>query len=386
MNATAVKLSAEIAKATGLAKPRRRRVLSLDPLESAKAADLRYVDDTAPGITRKPHGKNFRYFRADGSPVKDEATLRRIRSLVIPPAWTQVWICAAPDGHIQATGRDAKGRKQYRYHPRFREIRDETKYARILAFAQALPKIRDQVDKDLSRPGLPREKVLATVVRLLEITLIRVGNEEYARENASFGLTTLRTRHVDVAGSAIRFHFRGKSGIDHKLEVHDRRVAKVVARCSDLPGQLLFQYVDENGELRSIESADVNEYIRGIAGTAFTAKDFRTWAGTVLAAKHLQRSLVALEEATAATALKKNVVAAIKEVSSRLGNTVAVCRKCYVHPEIVGAYLDGKLVIDESPPETARTAPDFEQLSAYETAVLAFLHDRIGRVPVVQAA
>lgn len=386
MNAAAVKLSAQIAKATGLARPRRRRVLSLDPLESAKAADLRYVDDTAPGITRKSHGRNFRYFRADGSPVKDEATLRRIRSLVIPPAWTQVWICASPDGHIQATGRDAKGRKQYRYHPRFREIRDETKYARILAFAQALPKIRDQVDRDLSRPGLPREKVLATVVRLLEITLIRVGNEEYARQNASFGLTTLRTRHVDVTGSAIRFHFRGKSGIDHKVEVYDRRVAKVVARCSDLPGQLLFQYVDDNGELRTIESSDVNEYIRGIAGTAFTAKDFRTWAGTVLATKHLQRTLESVEETRAGTVLKKNVVSAIKEVSSRLGNTVAVCRKCYVHPEIVGAYLDGKLTIDESPPETARTAPDFEQLSAYETAVLAFLHSRLGRVPVVQAA
>lgn len=382
--ASAVKLSADIARVTGLAK-KRRRVLSLDPLESAKAADLRYVDDSSPGITRKAHGKGFRYLRPDGAALEDEETLRRIRSLVIPPAWTQVWICPSRDGHIQATGRDAKGRKQYRYHPRFRQIRDETKYARILAFARALPKIRAQVDADLSRPGLPREKVLASLVRLLEITLIRVGNEEYARENSSFGLTTMRTRHVDVTGTSISFHFRGKSGIEHKVMVHDRRVAKVVSRCSDLPGQLLFQYVDDEGKLCSVESSDVNEYIRAIAGAEFTAKDFRTWAGTVLAAKHLQRSL-GEEPRAAATVLKRNVVTAIKEVSSRLGNTVAVCRKCYVHPEIVGAYLDGKLAIDDTPPETARAAPDFERLSAYESAVLSFLHGRIGRVPVVQAA
>lgn len=382
--ASAVKLSADIARVTGLAK-KRRRVLSLDPLESAKAADLRYVDDSSPGITRKAHGKGFRYLRPDGAALEDEETLRRIRSLVIPPAWTQVWICPSRDGHIQATGRDAKGRKQYRYHPRFRQIRDETKYARILAFARALPKIRAQVDADLSRPGLPREKVLASLVRLLEITLIRVGNEEYARENSSFGLTTMRTRHVDVTGTSISFHFRGKSGIEHKVMVHDRRVAKVVSRCSDLPGQLLFQYVDDEGKLCSVESSDVNEYIRAIAGAEFTAKDFRTWAGTVLAAKHLQRSL-GEEPRAAATVLKRNVVTAIKEVSSRLGNTVAVCRKCYVHPEIVGAYLDGKLAIDDTPPETARAAPDLERLSAYESAVLSFLHGRIGRVPVVQAA
>lgn len=382
--ASAVKLSADIARVTGLAK-KRRRVLSLDPLESAKAADLRYVDDSSPGITRKAHGKGFRYLRPDGAALEDEETLRRIRSLVIPPAWTQVWICPSRDGHIQATGRDAKGRKQYRYHPRFRQIRDETKYARILAFARALPKIRAQVDADLNRPNLPREKVLASLVRLLEITLIRVGNEEYARENSSFGLTTMRTRHVDVTGTSISFHFRGKSGIEHKVMVHDRRVAKVVSRCSDLPGQLLFQYVDDEGKLCSVESSDVNEYIRAIAGAEFTAKDFRTWAGTVLAAKHLQRSL-GEEPRAAATVLKRNVVTAIKEVSSRLGNTVAVCRKCYVHPEIVGAYLDGKLAIDDTPPETARAAPDFERLSAYESAVLSFLHGRIGRVPVVQAA
>lgn len=383
--ASAVKLSADIARVTGLAKARRRRVLSLDPLESAKAANLRYVDDAKPGITRKAHGKTFRFFNADGSPIKSEETLKRIRGLVIPPAWTNVWICPSEDGHIQATGRDVKGRKQYRYHPRFREIRDETKYARIIAFAQALPKIREQIDKDLGLPGLPREKVLATVVRLLEITLIRVGNEEYARTNASFGLTTMRNRHVDVTGSAIRFHFRGKSGIDHKVEVHDRRVAKVVARCEDLPGQQLFQYVDDDGALCTIESSDVNDYIRAIAGAEFTAKDFRTWAGTVLAAKHLQRLIG--EEEISVTALKKNVVAAIKEVSSRLGNTVAVCRKCYVHPEILDAYLGKKLEIDESPPTTRRdAAAALASLSTYEGAVLAFLSHRLGKVPTVKAA
>lgn len=350
--------------------------LPLDPLESAKAADLRYVDDAKPGIRRLRRGKAFRFVHADGSAVKDEATSKRIRALVIPPAWTDVWICPSPNGHIQATGRDQRGRKQYRYHAKFRAIRDETKYARILAFAKALPKIRRQVDEDMARPGLPREKILATIVRLLELTLIRVGNEEYARENSSFGLTTLRDRHVDVTGSVVRFHFRGKSGVDHKLEVHDKRVAKIIARCTDLPGQLLFQYLDDDGTLATVESADVNAYIRGIAGDEFTAKDFRTWAGTVLAAKHLQRLMV--EEAISATALKRNIVAAIKEVSARLGNTVAVCRKCYVHPEILGAYLDQKLMIDESPPTTRRDATlALEKLSTYESAVLSFLHTRL---------
>lgn len=350
----------------------------IDPLESAKAADLRYVDDSGPGIQRRAHGKSFRYLKPDGTPVKEAATLGRIRSLVIPPAWTNVWICPSPDGHIQATGRDARGRKQYRYHPRFRQVRDETKYVRMLAFAKGLPKIRRRVDADLSLPGLPREKVLATVVRLLEITLIRVGNEEYARENASFGLTTLRNRHVDVTGSAIKFHFRGKSGVEHKLEVHDRRIAKVVARCSDLPGQVLFQYVDDDGRPCTIESAEVNEYIRSISGADFTAKDFRTWAGTVLCAKQLQRLIT--EEEISIAARKKNVVQAIKEVSGRLGNTVAVCRKCYVHPEVVGAYLEDKLHIGEAPPSTRRGDMSViaDQLFAYETAVLAFLHSRLG--------
>jgi DNA topoisomerase-1 len=355
---------------------------SVDPLASAKAADLRYVDDSGPGIRRQARGKGFSYRRDDGTHVRDAATLRRIASLVIPPAWTDVWICPSPIGHIQATGRDARKRKQYRYHPRFREVRDATKYERMLAFAATLPKIRAKVDEDLGKPGLVREKVLATVVRLLEVTLIRVGNEEYARENASFGLTTLRTRHVDVTGSSIRFRFRGKSRVEHTVEVKDRRVARVVARCTDLPGQLLFQYVDDAGEQCSIESADVNGYLREIAGADFSAKDFRTWAGTVLAAKALveidkagSEGETALE--LSATARKRNTVAAIKDVAARLGNTVAVCRKCYVHPEVVTAYLEGELQLDVVPPSVRSGDAPILTLSAEETAVLVLLEARL---------
>jgi DNA topoisomerase-1 len=347
--------------------------LPIDPLASARAVDLRYVDDSFPGIRRVPRGKGFSYRRADGSLVRDDKTLRRIKSLVIPPAWTNVWICPSADGHIQATGRDARGRKQYRYHPRFREIRDQTKYARMLAFAEVLPRVRARVDEDLGRPGLVREKLLATVVRLLEITLIRVGNEEYARDNASFGLTTLRTRHVDVQGSNVRFRFRGKSGIDHSVEVHDRRVARVIARCTDLPGQILFQYVDDDGARRSVESSEVNAYLREIANDDFTAKDFRTWAGTVLAATALHAVGEREREASAAT-LRKNVVQAIKDVAARLGNTPTVCRKCYVHPEIVNAYLEGELRLAMDSRAAADATPT---LGHGETAVLAFLKTRL---------
>ncbi|HVH47939.1 MAG TPA: DNA topoisomerase IB [Labilithrix sp.] len=379
---TVVRLTARLAKVSGLVRPRRRKPLPLDPLESAKAADLRYVEDSIPGIRRVPCGKGFCYRRPDGTLVRDVATLRRIGSLVIPPAWTKVWICPSEDGHIQATGRDARGRKQYRYHPRFREIRDQTKYERMLAFARVLPRIRAQVDADLGRPGLARDKVLATVVRLLEITLIRVGNEEYARENASFGLTTLRTRHVDVTGSSIRFRFRGKSGIEHSVEVHDRRVARVIARCTDLPGQILFQYVDDDGTRCTVESAEVNAYLRTISGDEFTAKDFRTWAGTVLAATALHKlHAVVTTETTelSATALKKHVVQAIKEVSTRLGNTASVCRKCYVHPEVVDAYLERELQLETAPPTLREAADQPPTLSADEAAVLAFLEGRLSR-------
>jgi DNA topoisomerase-1 len=284
--------------------------------------------------------------------------LSRIRALAVPPAWTDVWICPHDNGHIQATGRDAKGRKQYRYHRRWREVRDETKYEKTIAFAEALPRIREAVERDLGRPGLPREKVLATVVRLLEITHIRVGNEEYARKNKSFGLTTMRDRHVDVEGSLLRFHFRGKSGKDHDVGLRDKRLARIVKRCSDLPGDELFQYVAEDGQRRSIESADVNAYLRAIAGAEFTAKDFRTWNGTVLAARALREQRFETKREA-----NKNVAAAIKEVAERLGNTPSVCRKCYVHPAIVEAYVGGLLhgVADE------------------ETAVLALLRDLAAR-------
>src|SRR2546423_1625725 len=276
----------------------------LDPVIVAKAAGLRYVSDASPGIRRKRAGKNFSYIGLDGKPIHDQDELHRIRSLGIPPAWTDVWICPQPNGHIQATGRDAKGRKQYRYHPRWRAVRDETKYSRLIAFGEALPTIRARVEHDLGLPGLPREKVLATVVRLLETTLIRVGNEEYARQNRSYGLTTLRNRHVDVRGTELRFHFRGKSGKEHEVALHDRRLARVMRRLQELPGQELFQYVDEDGTRASIDSDDVNAYLREIAGEDFSAKDFRTWAGTVLCAVALRE----LDAASGEVEAKRNVV------------------------------------------------------------------------------
>jgi DNA topoisomerase-1 len=310
------------------------------PLESAKLAGLRHVDDTRPGIRRHRAGRGFRYTDSAGRPVGDAETLRRIRALVIPPAWTGVWICPTPTGHVQAVGRDARGRKQYRYHVRWRDVRSETKYTRMLAFARALPRIRARVERDLAQPGLPREKVLATIVRLLETTLIRVGNGEYARANNSFGLTTLRNRHVDVDGAALRFAFRGKGGKEHTVGVRDPRLARIVRRLHALPGRKLFQYVDTSGERRTIEAADVNTYLREVAGEEFTAKDFRTWAGTVLAA-------VALAEAgrpASAREAKRNIVRAIAQVATRLGNTPAVCRAGYVHPDLLHAYHDGVTV------------------------------------------
>ena len=309
------------------------------PVRSAQAAGLRYVSDQVPGFTRRRTGGGFRYVSGEGRAVRDPATLARIRRLAIPPAWEKVWICTRDDGHLQATGRDARGRKQYRYHPQWREVRDETKYGRMAAFGRALPRIRRRVARDLSLPGLPREKILATVVRLLETTFIRVGNEEYARENDSFGLTTLRNRQVKVNGSKIRFNFRGKSGVEHAIELDDRRMARIVKRVRDLPGYELLQYIDEQGERRAVESADVNAYIREAAGGEFTSKDFRTWAGTMLAAKAL-REAGAFESRTQAM---RNVNAAIESVAKLLGNTRAVCRRCYVHPAVIDAYLEGGL-------------------------------------------
>ena len=309
------------------------------PEHSARAAGLRHVTDARPGIRRQKLGGGFRYLDAQSRILRDAETLTRIRSLAIPPAWTDVWISPDERGHVQATGRDARTRKQYRYHFRWREVRDETKYDRMIAFATALGKIRRRTKLDLARPGLPREKVLAAAVQLLEKTLIRVGNEEYARANGSFGLTTLHNRHVDVRGRRVTFRFRGKSGREHVIDLADPRLAAVVRRCRELPGQELFAYFDDAGEIQRIGSADVNDYLREISGSDFTAKDFRTWAGTLLA-------LQALRERPAFSTLaegKRNVAAAIESVARTLGNTKAVCRKSYIHPALLDAYLDGTL-------------------------------------------
>ena len=306
-----------------------------DSVEAAEEAGLRYVSDEQPGYTRRAKGKNFEYLGTEGKIIRDEQRLLRIKRLAIPPAWTDVWICPSANGHIQATGRDARRRKQYRYHERWREVRDENKFDRLGQFAKALPKIRRRVSQDLKLPGLPRQKVLATIVRLLERTFIRVGNEEYARDNKSFGLTTMKNHHVKIKGAKVRFRFRGKSGRQHDVDVTDHRIAKVIAKCEDLPGQDLFQYLEENGEARDVTSQDVNEYLREIAGEDFTAKDFRTWGGTVLAAIALSKQ----EEFQTKNEAKSNIKTAICAVAEVLGNTPAVCRKCYVHPLIVEAYL-----------------------------------------------
>jgi DNA topoisomerase-1 len=311
-----------------------------DPVASSRLAGLRYVTDARPGIARTRRGKGFRYVAADGAVVRDQATLARIRSLVIPPAWKDVWICPLANGHLQATGRDARGRKQSRYHPRWREVRDETKYERMKAFAEALPAIRRQVEHDLSLPGLPREKILATIVRLLETTFIRVGNQEYARQNRSYGLTTMRNRHVDVTGATVHFKFQGKSGVHHTIDLNDRRLARIVKRCLDVPGYELFHYLDDSGAHHAVDAADVNDYLRSIASEQFTAKDFRTWAGTVLACSTLRE----IGEFASVTEARRNVVRAIATVAERLGNTPSVCRKCYVHPTVIACYLDGVMI------------------------------------------
>jgi len=311
----------------------------IEPEASARAAGLRYVSDALPGIARRPARAGFRYVDADGAAVRDRTVLARIRALAIPPAWTDVWICPRDDGHVQATGRDARRRKQYRYHERWREVRDESKYGRLIEFGRALPRIRRQVARDLARAGMPRQKVLATLVRLLETTFVRVGNEEYARENESFGLTTLRERQVRVDGARLRFRFRGKSGVPHEIALTDRRIARIVSHLQELPGQELFQYVDDEGSTRSIESADVNAYLKSIAGGDFTSKHFRTWAGTLLCARALRR----LPPPPSPTAGKREVAAAIQAVARELRNTPAVCRKCYVHPAVVSSYMDGRL-------------------------------------------
>jgi DNA topoisomerase-1 len=335
--------------------------VAVDPVESAQAAGLRYVSDTQPGIRRKRAGKGFAYVGTDGKTIRDAKELARIRALAVPPAYTDVWICLSPNGHIQATGRDARGRKQYRYHPKWREVRDETKFGRMLAFSEALPRIRTRVERDLGRPDLPREKVLATVVRLLECTCIRVGNDEYAKANRSFGLTTLQDRHVEISGSSLSFEFRGKSGKVHKVDLNDRRLARIVQRCQALPGEDLFQYVDDDGVRQSIGSGDVNEYIREISGEEFTAKDFRTWAGTLLAVAALGEAGVFTTQRQA----KSNVLGAIDRVAKQLNNTRAVCRKYYVHPAVFETYLAGTMeeALKNGTRESAKSALADEEAS-----------------------
>jgi DNA topoisomerase I len=342
------------------------------PTSSARSAGLRYVSDTDPGIVRVRVGKGFRYRDARGRRVTNTATLARIRGLVIPPAWERVWICTSPRGHIQVTGRDARGRKQYRYHPRWTETRDDSKYGRLVAFARALPVIRRRTARDLKAPPLSRMRVLATVVRLLETTSIRVGNEEYARANGSYGLTTLQDRHVTVKGSKIRFRFRAKSGVLQTIDLDNAALAHSVKKCQDLPGQTLFQYLDDAGRRASVGSADVNAYLRDVTGDEFTAKDFRTWAGTVIAACAL-RAIALREPADTPNerARKRHLVEAIDEVATRLGNTRAVSRRCYVHPQVLAAYMKGR-TISGSATVTGGTAPR-SRLGADERAVLTLL-------------
>jgi DNA topoisomerase-1 len=309
---------------------------TLDPVIAAKAAQLRYVTDAAPGIRRRRAGKGFAYAAPDGRPVRDPGVLARIRALAIPPAWTDVWICPDPEGHLQAVGKDARGRKQYRYHPRWREVRDETKFEHMLTFGRVLPKLRRRLEADMQRPGLPREKVLAAVVRLMEHTLARVGNVEYAKQNGTRGLTTLRDRHVKVKGAEIEVKFRGKHGVQHHKVLTDPTLARIVKNCSDLPGEELFQYVDEDGARKVVTSQDVNDYLRELTGQQVTAKDFRTWAAT---------NLALLEIATSghARGTKKQVVRIVERVAAALCNTPTVCRKSYIHPRVLAAYADGEL-------------------------------------------
>jgi DNA topoisomerase-1 len=354
------------------AQPPRSATMSTTPAAPAAFAGLRHCSDDRPGITRRRAGRGFAYRDPDGAPIRDKEVLERIRRIVIPPAWTDVWICSWPNGHLQATGRDARGRKQYRYHARYRARRDHAKFERLIAFAKALPAIRAQVERDLGRPGLSREKVVAAVVRLLELTLIRVGNDEYAKLNRSFGLTTLRNRHATVEGTAITFRFRGKSGQRHEVGLRDRRLAGVVRRCRDLPGQELFQYVGDDGQPQDVASDDVNAYLGAIV-PGITAKDFRTWAGTVLA----YRALRAGGKGATDKEKQRNVTAAIRATADNLGNTAAVARQAYIHPAVVEAYFDGRIgsalveAAEDTDEAPGATEPDEER------AVVALLRSRL---------
>ena len=350
--------------------------LHVDPqaIQAAKTAKLRYVSDRKPGISRTRTETGFDYFDALGDKITDEDELTRLKKLAIPPAYTDVWICADPRGHLQAVGRDARGRKQYRYHASWRVVRDEAKYSKMLTFGRVLPQIREHVERDLRLHGLPKRKVLAAIVALLEKTMMRVGNQEYAKENKSFGLTTLRNRHIRVKGGHVEFDFRGKHGIDHHIDLSDRRLARIVERCRDLPGQDLFQFVDHDGERHGLGSEDVNHYLHEISGEAITAKDFRTWAATNLAAELLSE----LERFDSQAAAKKELVHAVENVAKRLGNTPAICRKCYIHPAVFEGYLDGSLA--EGLKQRADELLDHPTggLTAQEVALTAFLSRRLG--------
>jgi len=349
-------------------------IVAEPPVESAKAAGLRYTSDSRPGIRRTRRGRAFSYVDPDGRVVRAADELARIRGLVIPPAWTDVWICPDPRGHLQATGRDARGRKQYRYHPKWRAVRDETKFDRVVGFAGVLPVIRRKTADHLKRQGLPREKVLATVVQLLEKTLIRVGNDEYARTNRSYGLTTMRDAHVKVKGPLMRFTFRGKSGVEHEIDLNDRRLANIVKQCRDLPGYELFQYEDEDGQRQTVGSEEVNAYLKDITGQDLTSKDFRTWAGTVLAAQLLREFAAFTSNAQA----KRNIIAVVDMVAKKLGNTRAVCRKCYIHPAIFDAYLDGSMM-ETIAQRAQKVSRAVDRLTAGEAAVLGLLKRRLAR-------
>jgi DNA topoisomerase-1 len=344
-----------------------------EAIDIARANQLRYVNDSMPGIRRSRRGKGFAYHDADDALIRDEEVLARLKSLAIPPAWEDVWISPHANGHIQATGRDARGRKQYRYHARWRLVRDDAKYLRMISFARALPGIRRVVEEDLKRPGLHRRKVLAAVVHLLQTTFMRVGNDEYAKQNQSFGLTTLRHRHVRVDGSDVLFRFRGKSGVQHDIKLHDPYVARIIRKMRELPGQELFQYEDDDGQRHCIDSGDVNAYLREAAGEDFSAKDFRTWAGTVLATLALQ----AFERVDSQAQAKQNVVRAIENVARRLGNTPSICRKCYVHPAVIESYLDGSFAERLEERVQAELVEELQDLSPEEAAVLALLQQRL---------
>lgn len=344
-------------------------VVTASSVHSARMSGLRYVTDRIQGITRRKKGKNFCFYSLRRQVIRNPIELRRIKALAVPPAWTDVWISPFSDSHLQATGRDARGRKQFRYHSTWREVRDQNKYDRLTLFGRVLPKLRRHVARDLALPGLPRPKVIAVIVKLLETTFIRIGNDEYARENQSFGLTTMRNKHVKVSGPKIRFQFRGKSGIARDMYFSDRKLAQIVRRCQELPGQDLFQYLDEDGQPHAVNSSDVNDYLRRVTAIDLTAKDFRTWAGTILAA----RALAELKCLGSKTEAKRNLVKAIESVAKKLGNTRAVCRKCYIHPAVVNSYLDGTLVASLNQSIRAQRADSLSGLTPEETAVMAIL-------------